>query len=109
MVEINASFEIDSAVVATTPVEEVEKMLKDSVAGNLTAKISDKLEEMSFIDMNLNEETGKFVVEAELVLCSKQSVISNVEVMSTKMKGYGFDEDVIVDVLSTLVEDTGGF
>lgn len=109
MVELSASFEMDASAVMAAPIEEVEKMLKDTVAGNLTKQISEKLEEMSFLDMNLNEEKNKFIVEAELVLCSKQSVITNIDIMSKKLRGYGLVEEDIIDILSTLVEDTKGF
>ena len=100
MVELESRFEIDAELVSTSPIDEVEAMLKDTVSGNLAAQISDKLEEMSFIDMSLDEE---------LVLCSKQSVITNIEMMSKKMKTYGLLEEDIVDVLSTMVQDTEGF
>ena len=109
MVELSANFEMDASVVMAAPLEEVEQMLKDTVAGNLTTQISSKLEEMSFMDMRLDEESNKFIVEAELVLCSKQSVITNIEMMSKKMKTYGLMEEDIIDILSTMVQDTEGF
>lgn len=109
MVELTAEIEMDASVVAVAPIEDVEQMLKDTVAGKLTTQIMEKLEEMNFLDMELDEEKGKFHVTAELVLCSKQSVLTNIEVMGTKLRQLDLSEEEIVDVLSTLVEDTKGF
>jgi len=109
MVELNAKIEMDASVVVAAPVEDVEQMLKDTVAGKLTTQIVEKLEEMDFLDMNLDEQNNVFVVEAELVLCSKQSVLTNIEVMGTKLKSMGLSEVEIVEVLSTLVNETKGF
>lgn len=109
MVELDAKFEIDSSVVVVSPLDDVEKMLKDTLAGKLTTQISEKLEKMSFIDMELDEKTGNFVVEANLVLCSKQSILTSIEVMSTKMKNLDISEEDIVDILSSMTEESKGF
>ena len=59
--------------------------------------------------MELNDDNGKFEYKAELVLCSKNSIITNIQLQAQKMKEYGLDPEQVQKVLEIVTQDTEGF
>lgn len=88
--------------------EELEKYVEESIAIGLTDQIREHLEEMSFVDMEMTEK-GTFHIKAELVLCSKSDIVTNIQRQSVKLANYGLNEDQILDVLETTMEEKKGF
>ena len=68
-----------------------------------------RIDDLDFIGMELNEETAKFEYHAELVLCSKNDIITNSQIQAQKLSAYGLTPDQIVDVLDTMTNNTQGF
>ena len=109
MIEVEMSGEIDANVVVAAPVEEVEQMLHEEIGTKLSDQLMKHIDDMAFIDMSLNEETGKFEYKAELVLCSKNDIVTNIQIQAQLMSGFGLTQKQIQEVLETTVQQTEGF
>jgi len=109
MIEINMHGEIDASIVVAAPVEDVEKMLHEEIGSKLSEQLMAHIDDMSFIDMSLNEETNKFEYQAEVVLCSKNSIVTNIKIQARLMDEYGLGEEQIQNVLSAITMDSKGF
>ena len=109
MIELSIMDTIEQSLIATMKSEDLNKLIQDKIAESLTREMRKHIDEMSFIDMNFNEEAGFFEINAELVLCSKQEIITNAELQAQKMAKYGLGEKEILDVLETQLSERGGF
>ncbi len=109
MIEIEVDGYIDAASVASTPVDEVEEMLHKHIGTNLSKQVMIHIDEMAFINMSLDEERGEFHYTAELVLCSKESIVTNIQRQAQLMAKHGLNEEQIEEILAIATEDTGGF
>ncbi len=109
MIEIEVDGYIDAASVASTPVDEVEEMLHKHIGTNLSKQVMIHIDDMAFIDMELDEENNQFHYKAELVLCSKESIVTNIQRQAQLMAEYGLNEKQIEKILAIVAEDTGGF
>lgn len=109
MIELTIHGQINASVVIAAPVEEVEEMLHEEIGTSLTKEIIKHIDDMSFIEMEMNEEHGMFEYTAELVLCSKNDIITNAQMQAQKLSAYGLNEEQIVDVLDTVTQETSGF
>ena len=109
MVEIDYSSSISQKDIEGKSAEELEDYIASEIAYGLSVEMKAHIDEMSFIDMQLNEEKGQFDITAELVLCSKQQIITTAEIQAQKLANYGLLEDQILDVLETQLEDSKGF
>ena len=109
MIEISMSGSVDASIVANEPIEDVEEMLHQEIESELKRELMKNIDEMDFIQMSLNEEDGKFEYQAELVLCSKSSIVTNIQLQAQAMKEYGLDPEQIERVLKIVLTDTKGF
>ncbi len=109
MTEISWEETIEHGTVVAFNSDELEKMISQKIASGLASEMEKHIENMSFIDMKINEDTGNFDIKAELVLCSKSDIITNSEIQAQKLAGYGLTENQILDVLETQLEENGGF
>ncbi len=109
MVEIEVDGHIEAASVASAPVEEVEEMLYQHIGTNLSKQLMAHISDMSFIDMELNDETGQFHYKAELVLCSKSDIITNIQKQAVLMQSFGLSEEQTQAVLEITTDDNKGF
>ena len=109
MIELIVRGEIDASVVVAAPVDEVEQMLHDEIGTSLTQEIIKHIDDMSFIDMEMNEEKGMFEYTAELVLCSKNDIVTNIQIQAQVMKDYGLSPEQIARVLEIATFDNEGF
>ncbi len=109
MVEVEMNGEIDASIVVAAPVEEVEQMLHEEIGTKLSDQLMKHIDDMAFIDMSLNEETGKFEYKAELVLCSKNDIVTNIQIQAQLMSDFGLTQEQIKEVLETAVQETEGF
>ncbi len=109
MMEINLDGEISLDILNGVPVEEVEKTLNESISAKLTEAIVERIDEMDFIDLELNEETQKFEYKAELVLYSKSSVVTNIQLQAQKLSEYGLTPEQITHILEIATLNTKGF
>ncbi len=109
MIEINVIDTIDQSLIAGMESENLDKLIQDKIAESLTKEMRKHIDEMSFIDMKYNEESESFEINTELVLCSKQEIITNAEIQAQKMAKYGLKEEEILNVLETQLSETGGF
>jgi len=100
---------VDASIVANEPVEDVEEMLHQEIGSELKRELMKSIDEMDFIQMELNEENGKFEYHAELVLCSKNSIVTNIQLQAQKMKEYGLNPEQIEKVLEIVTFDSKGF
>ncbi len=89
--------------------EEVEKILNDGISSRLSDQIMENIDEMDFIQMELNEETNQFEYQAELVLCSKNSIVTNIQLQAQEMSKYGLSPEQIESVLAIVTQDSKGF
>ncbi len=109
MIEIEVDGYIDAASVASTPVDEVEEMLHKHIGTNLSKQVMIHIDDMAFIDMELDEENNQFHYKAELVLCSKNDIVTNAQIQAQKLSQYGLTPDQIVSVLDTITQNSEGF
>ena len=109
MIEIDVDGAMSQDLIKSVEPDKLEEIMNEVIIDGIKKKIADNLEQMSFIEIEYNEETKAFEFNASLVLCSKQNIISNAEVMSQKMKSYGLTETQVLDVLETMQDDQGGF
>ena len=108
MIEIEMDKHIDPRAIKGMTTEELEDYIEESIAIGLTREMKTHLDEMSFVDMEMTED-GSFHIKAELVLCSKSDIITNIQRQSVKLAGYGLTEEQILNVLETTVEINKGF
>jgi len=109
MIEITHKDVIDAGTIANFSADELQKYVEDRISNGIFEKVQEHLDEMAFVEIEPNEETGAFDITAELVLCSKQEVITTAEMQAVKLAKYGLNEKQIFDVLNTQLEPTGGF
>lgn len=109
MIELKVNGEIPLIEVIGKEEEDVEALLHENISIGLSKEIVKHVDEMAFIDMELNEKENKFDFSAELVICSKQDILTANEIMAEKLANLGLNATDIVNVLSTQQESTGGF
>ncbi len=109
MVELNIEHIIDQSLIAGMNEEDLEELIQEEIAESLTEEMKKHIDEMSFIDLVFNQESQSFTVTAELILCSKQDIVTNAEIQAQKMAKYGLRQEEILDVLETQLIETGGF
>ena len=109
MIEIQIKGGILSSILEGSNAEEVEKILSDGVGEKLRDEILKHIDELDFIEMELNEATGNFEYQGELVLCSKNDIVTNAQIQAQKLSKYGLTPEQIVDVLDTITNNTEGF
>ena len=109
MIEINMYDTIEQSIITGMDPDKLEELIQDNIAEGLAKEMRKHIDEMSFIDMQYNQETKAFDITAELVLCSKQDIITNADMMAKKLADYGLSEEQILDVLETQLNDNGGF
>ena len=109
MIEINVGMQIKSEILETIDIESVEKMITAEISKGLADEITKKLDDIPSFEMEMDQNTGVFNVKAELVLCSKQDIITNAEMQAQKLAKYGLNQDQILDVLETITNSSGGF
>ena len=109
MIEINYSANIAQEEISNRSADELEDFIESNIAEGLADKMREHIDEMSFIDMQMNTETGNFDITAELVLCAKAQIITTAEMQAQKLAAYGLTEAQILDVLETQLQDTKGF
>lgn len=109
MIEIVHEGIITNEEIAQVPAENLEKFIEQKISEGIKKEIEQHINEMSFIDMEVNSSTGNFEIKAELVLCSKQDIVNNIQMQSVKMAQYGLGQDAIIDILETQAEPSKGF
>lgn len=109
MIEITWNGIITDEEIAQIPGEYLEKFIEDQISEGIKQQISKHIQDMSFINMEVNSTTGNFEIQAELVLCSKQDIVNNIQMQSVKMAQYGLNQGQIIDILETQSEPSGGF
>ena len=109
MVEIDFKTSIGRDVINEKTAEELEDFIAAEIAYGLSIEMKAHIDEMSFIDMKMNTETGNFDITAELVLCAKAQIVTSAEIQAQKLAGYGLTEEQILDVLETQLQNTEGF
>ena len=109
MTELDISGNIDADLFASATAEEVEETLQDKISKAITKQIMVNLDKMAFIDLQLDEETNKFHYEASIVLCSKQDIITNAQLMAHKLAEYDLTQEEILDILETQTQENEGF
>lgn len=109
MIEIDFEGTILKGLFENHNAKELEELIHENILENLKEQIDKQLDEMSFIDIEPDGDKGDFKYTASLVLCSKQNIISNAEVMAQKLAKIGVLEPDILDVLSTMENDLKGF
>jgi len=109
MVEIDYKTSIGREAINEKTAEELEDYIATEIAYGLSVEMKEHIDEMSFIDMKMNIDTGDFDITAELVLCAKAQIITSAEIQAQKLAGYGLTETQILDVLETQLENTKGF
>ncbi len=108
MVELHIETTIPSEYTLRHSADELEQMIQTQIMDKLCEEIDDNLDDISFVDMQMSGD-GDVEIMAELVLCSKQQIVTTAEVQAQKLAGYGLTEEQILDVLETQLEDTHGF
>ena len=109
MVEIDFRTSIGRDKINEKTAEELEDFISSEIAYGLASEMKEHIDELSFIDMQMNTETGNFDITAELVLCAKAQIITTAEMQAQKLAAYGLTEAQILDVLETQLQDTKGF
>ncbi len=107
--EIDLDGAIPVDILNGIPVEEVEDILNKSISTKLTEAIVERIDEMDFIDLELDEETQKFMYKAEMVLYSKSSVVTNIQLQAQKLSEYGLTSEQITHILEIATLNTKGF
>jgi len=108
MIEIAYDDYINKEEIVGVSTEELEKAIEEKIAKGLSSEMVKHIEDMSFIDMEMTD-AGTFHIKAELVLCSKNDIVTNIQKQSVKLAEYGLTEEQILDVLETTVEKNDGF
>lgn len=109
MIELDIKGDIDAKMISKAEESEVEQLLEEAISEGIAKQVKIHLDEMAFIDLELDETRGVFHYKAAIVLCSKQDIISNAQQMAQKLAEYGLGEDEILDILQTQTQDNGGF
>jgi len=109
MIEIAVEGNIGTGMLNNSTPEEVEKLLHEGIGVKIGRQVMDKLDDIAFIDISLNEETNNFEYKAELVLCSKNSIITNTKMQAQLMANYGLSGEQIEEVLMLATSETDGF
>jgi hypothetical protein len=109
MVEINFEDSISQHFIENKTEEELEEAISSKIVNGLMDEMKDHINEMSFIDMQMDHEQSRFDIKAELVLCSKSDIITNAEIQAQKMSALGLTEEQILDILETQLTDNKGF
>ncbi len=109
MVEINITNTIDQSLIVGMESGDLENYIQEQIAETLTKEMRKHIDEMSFIDMQYSEETESFSISAELVLCSRQDIISNAEIQAQQMSKYGLTAEQIEEVLLIQTNELNGF
>ena len=108
MVEIDFNTNITQDKIKGQSADELEDFIASEIAYGLSVEMKKHIDEMSFIDLIPNDEGG-FKITAELVLCSKQDIVTNAEIQAQLMANYGLTEEQILNVLETQLIDNKGF
>jgi len=108
MIEMEVALIVTQNEIRGMDESEVENYLEQKIADKFTEHIKKHLDDMSFLEID-PRDNGDMDITAELVLCSKQHIVTGIERMSVKMAQYGLTDEMILDVLSTSIENTGGF
>ena len=108
MVEITLDTSIDSAMLVQAKVEDAEGQLNELIGDGLCKEFKKHLDDLSFLDMEPKED-GTINIKASLVLCSRQSVDTNIDMVANYMKEHDFDTDEIETILTMFVGETKGF
>ena len=108
MIEITFKSQIEPGTIVAFDSDNLQEYVEDRIANGIFEEIEKHLEEMAFIEMEPTEDNG-FDITAELVLCSKQEIVTTAELQAVKLAKYGLNEEQILDVLETQLETTGGF
>lgn len=106
-IEVDGSFSLDE--IKGLNENEVEEILHNEIAKDIVKEIVKEMENMAFIDLEIDEESNMFKYTAEIVICSKQNIITANAMMAQKLASFGLDEEDIVEVLSIQQENSGGF
>jgi len=109
MVVIEIKDSIAQEELIQAKVEDIEDVVNNKIRDALSAKIVEALDEMAFVDMEQNEETGRFDITASLVLCATQDIGSALEIVAQKLSNLDLDQEDIEDVLKSFTETNGGF
>jgi len=109
MIEIDFNTNITQDKIKGQSADELEDFIASEIAYGLSVEMKKHIDEMSFIDMQWNEEEERFDITAELVLCSKQDIVTNAEIQAQLMANYGLTEEQILNVLETQLIDNKGF
>lgn len=89
--------------------EDVVALIENTIRDPLVQKITKAVNDMSFVDMNFNEEDKIFEIDASVIICSLQDIATTAELQAQKLAGYGLNEEQIFDVLSVGLNSHGGF
>jgi len=109
MVELDIEGVIPMEMVINKTEEELENTLHREISDKISSETMKHVDDMAFVDMEVNEEKQEFEYKASIVICSKQDIVTSYEIMSQKLAGYGLSTGEIIDVLSTQQNSTGGF
>ena len=108
MIELSWNGHILPEEIAGRSSTELEEIIEEKIAKGLTHEMTKHIEEMSFLDMKSGED-GSVNIKAELVLCSKNDIVTSVQRQSVILAQYGLTEKQILTVLETSVEKSEGF
>lgn len=109
MIEIEWNGVIAGEEIDTIKQDKLEAFIEEKIADGIKGEIGKHIQDMSFIEMEVNSSTGNFEIKAELVLCSKQDIVNNIQMQSVKMAQYGLGQDAIIDILETAGQESKGF
>ena len=109
MVELSIHNTIKESDMANMDPEILEEKIKNIISDELTKSMQEHVDDMAFIDMEYDEENKAFNITAQLVLCSRQDIISNAEVQAQQMSTYGLTSEQIEEVLLIQTNELKGF
>ncbi len=107
MVEVEIKKSIDSKLVLDS--EDAEELVNGIIRSSMTKEIFNALDNMSFIDMELNENNGTFDIKGSVILCSTQDMSTTAEIQAQMLSQFGMNQDQILQVLSVGIKEHGGF
>ncbi len=89
--------------------EDAESFVNNEIRQELLNKILIALEDMAYIDMNYVDGKEDLIIQASLVICTMQDVVTNAEMQAQLMSKYGLEEDQILEVLKLGINNKEGF
>lgn len=110
MIEITAKGKITAETLVFTTPEEMEQTLTQDIAKGIAKGVIEKIDDMPFVNMEQNPSTQDMEWKADLIVCSKEQVVSSVGIMAQRLvEKFDATPEQIEYCLESAVSDLKGW